>query len=88
MSVATELTDREKVEGLRGLVIVELASALDMRSELPNIYADGRIASYEFVLDAIDRRWPDAPYDWRALVAELADRMGDGEDRASRVGRI
>lgn len=56
-----ELSDREKAQGLRNLLEVELHGAREHREgqQPETSYVNGRIAGYEFVLDAIDRRWPD-----------------------------
>lgn len=57
--------DRLKVASLRSLVTLEwpLAEsekrqALELHDPNRHVYALGRSASYQFVLDAIERRWP------------------------------
>lgn len=66
-----ELTDLEKVDGLRRLIITELATCMTIES---SDYVVARIASYVFVLDAIERRWPQFA-DWTDIRDELVARM-------------
>lgn len=71
-----ELTDREKVDGLRGLVLVELIGAHDLEPGEDGLISDyvlGRIGAYELVLDAIGRRWPELQH-WQAAIEQHYER--------------
>ncbi len=56
------MTDLDLVSSLRGLLVVERETANQIPGMWPfSEYVHGRIAAYNFAIDAIDARWPDLP---------------------------
>lgn len=84
-----ELSDIEKVNGLRALVLVELIGAHQMKPDDDGRVSDyvlGRVNGYELVLDAIGRRWPELQH-WQAEVERFFEEESGRPDSDRRSPR-
>lgn len=53
----------ERAVGLRNLLVIERAGAREMidgNAGAGDLYVSGRVGAYDFAIDALDRRWPEA----------------------------